>query len=83
MHRLNIFLSRFGHSGWVGSFFSSPVGPNPNPRVPLQRIRKRMVQAFSFFFFGVPTGFYRAVQYMKVLSVLEVFWIVLPVFMRF
>ena len=21
MHRLNIFLSRFGHSGWVGSFF--------------------------------------------------------------
>ncbi|KAF9014579.1 hypothetical protein BDZ89DRAFT_445950 [Hymenopellis radicata] len=32
MHRLNIFLSHFGHSGWVGPFFWSEDGPNPNPR---------------------------------------------------
>ncbi|KAF8982678.1 hypothetical protein BDQ17DRAFT_1261987, partial [Cyathus striatus] len=29
MHRLNIYLSRLGHSGWAGSFWSLRC-PNPN-----------------------------------------------------
>lgn len=33
MHRLNIFLSRFGHSGWAGHFLLPFWAPNPNPRV--------------------------------------------------
>ncbi|KAF9047518.1 hypothetical protein BJ165DRAFT_1466696 [Panaeolus papilionaceus] len=33
MHRLNIFLSCFGHSGWAGSFFMLVHGPNPNLRI--------------------------------------------------
>ncbi|KNZ79268.1 hypothetical protein J132_03743 [Termitomyces sp. J132] len=32
MHRLNIFLSCSGHSGWAGAFFSLLHGPNPNPK---------------------------------------------------
>ena len=32
MHRLNIFLSCFGHSGWAGFFFSTFLSSNPNPR---------------------------------------------------
>ncbi|KNZ73859.1 hypothetical protein J132_09500 [Termitomyces sp. J132] len=31
MHRLNIFLSRSGHSGWAGAFFMLLSRPNPNP----------------------------------------------------
>lgn len=31
MHRLNIFLSCFGHSGWAGHFLLLFWAPNPNP----------------------------------------------------
>ncbi|KAG6329661.1 hypothetical protein ID866_9430 [Astraeus odoratus] len=38
MHRLNIFLSYHGHSGWVGLFFW-PLSPsNPNPGTILQHL---------------------------------------------
>ena len=31
MHRLNIFQSCHGHSGWAGPSFLLLSGPNPNP----------------------------------------------------